>query len=123
MSGRGAWSRGLVIAGLVAAVVGVVDPLEGSLVIFAGSALVALGAMLGASRHKGFLVASLFILGAGVAALWGLSALGGFGGNSGHPMWWGLVIIPYPVGWVMTLIGAIRTLRETPASAIAAHTH
>lgn len=41
----------------------------------------------------------------GVAALWGLSAMGGLGGGSGHSMWWALLTLPYVVGWVMGILG------------------
>jgi len=34
----------------------------------------------------------------GVGALWFLSSLGGIGGKSGHSIWWGLLILPYPTG-------------------------
>ncbi len=66
------WSRILVIAGLVAMLIGAVDPLEGSLLILPGSALVALGALLGKSRHRRFLYWSLVFVAVGVGGLWGL---------------------------------------------------
>ncbi len=53
-------------------------------------------------------------------ALWGMSAIGGIGGSTGRSMWWALVLLPYPVGWVMGFAGVIRALREAngaPASA------
>ena len=40
----------------------------------------------------------------GVLALWILSALGGFGGESYLSYGWGVLILPYPVGWMMLLI-------------------
>jgi hypothetical protein len=106
------WSRILVIAGLVAMVIGALDPLEGALLILPGTGLVALGALLGNSRHRIFLYWSFVLVAVGAGALWGLSALGGLGGDSGRSNWWGLVLLPYPVGWVMGLVGAIRRLRE-----------
>jgi hypothetical protein len=112
------WSRILVIMGLIAMVIGAIDPLEGSLVILPGTGLVALGALLGSSRHRILLYWSFFLVAVGVGALWGLSALGGFGGNSGRSNWWGLVLLPYPVGWVMGLVGAIRRLREGPGRSV-----
>lgn len=112
------WSRILVIVGLVAMVLGVLDPLEGSLVILPGTGLVALGALLGKSRHRTLLYWSFLLVAAGVGALWGLSALGGFGGDSGRSMWWGLALLPYPVGWIMGLVGAIRRLREGPSGSM-----
>ena len=112
------WSRILVIMGLIAMVIGAIDPLEGSLVILPGTGLVALGALLGSSRHRSLLYWSFFLVAVGVGALWGLSALGGFGGNSGRSNWWGLVLLPYPVGWIMGLVGSIRRLREGPGRSV-----
>jgi hypothetical protein len=99
-------------------VIGALDPLEGSLVILPGIGLVALGALLGNSRYRTLLLWSFVLVAVGVGALSGLSALGGFGGNSGRSNWWALAILPYPVGWIMGLIGAIRSLRETSKSSI-----
>lgn len=115
MSLKGQWPRTLVAVGLVAMVVGAVDPLEGSLIILPGLALVALGAQLGHSRHRSFLYWSLALVAVGVGALWGISAVGGFGGTSGRSNWWALVLIPYPVGWLMGLVGAARRWREREA--------
>jgi len=112
MNGASRWSRILVIAGLAAMLIGAVDPLEGALLILPGSGLVALGALLGKSRHRRFLFWSFVLVAVGVGALWGLSAIGGLGGTTGHSYWWGLVLLPYPVGWIMGLVGAIRVLRE-----------
>jgi hypothetical protein len=41
----------------------------------------------------------------GVGALWGLSMVGGIGGKSGHSIWWGLLILPYLLGWTMGIAG------------------
>lgn len=112
MNGVRRWSHGLAILGLVAMVIGALDPLEGSFVILPGTGLVALGALLGNSRHRILLYWSFVLVAVGVGALWGLSALGGLGGNSGRSNWWGLVLLPYPVGWILGLVGAIRSLRE-----------
>ncbi len=113
MHGTDRWSRILAIVGFVALLLGAVDPLEGSIVILAGSVLLALGAQLGKSRHRIFLFWSLILVTLGVGAMFGLSAFGGIGGSSGRSYWWGLVILPYPAGWIMGLVGAIRRLRET----------
>jgi hypothetical protein len=112
MNGASRWSRILVIVGLVAMVIGALDPLEGSLVILPGTGLVAFGALVANSRHRILLYWSFVLVTVGVAGLWALSALGGIGGNSGRSIWWGLVVLPYPVGWIVGLVGAIRTLRE-----------
>jgi hypothetical protein len=104
-------SRWLVIVGLVLMIIGVVDPLEGSVVILGGSLLVAVGAFRSQTRYR-LPVASLILITAGVGAMFGMSALGGVGGSSGRSIWWLLLCVPYPVGWVLGLIGAANKLRE-----------
>jgi hypothetical protein len=42
--------------------------------------------------------------------MFALSAVGGIGGKSGHSMWWGVLMLPYPVGWILGLAGAISAL-------------
>ena len=93
-------------------VIGAFDPMEGSLLILPGAGLAALGARLGISRHRGLLYWSVALVAVGVGALWGVSTLGGFGGESGRSIWWGLFILPYPAGWILGLVGSIRALRE-----------
>jgi hypothetical protein len=105
-------SRLLVIVGLALMVLGALDPLEGSVVILAGSALAAIGAFFSHTRRYGLQVSALTLIGVGVAALFGLSALGGVGGSTGRSMWWLLLCLPYPIGWVLGLVGAARKLRE-----------
>jgi hypothetical protein len=113
MNGANKWSRALVIVGLIAMLVGAIDPLEGSIVILAGAALVALGAVRGKSRHRRFLLWSFVLVAIGVGAMGRLSMLGGVGGATGRSFWWSLVVLPYPVGWIMGLVGTVRTLRES----------
>lgn len=109
----------LVIAGLALMAIGAIDPLEGSPVILCGIALAAVGMHLGRSRHRK-LMSWAFGLGAiGVAAMFLLSARGGLGGSHGLSWWWGLIILPYPAGWIMGLVGGIRRLLELRASSAA----
>lgn len=106
-------SRWLLIVGLAGMLIGAVDPLEGSLIILPGVALVALGVFLGKSRHRRLLYWALALVAVGVGAMWISSAFGGFGGGTGRSLWWGLLIlVPYVVGWVMGLVGAVRALVE-----------
>ncbi len=100
--------------------IGAVDPLEGSLVILLGTSMVALGAVLGKSQHRRLLSWSLVLVTVGVGAMWGLSAFGGIGGESGHSILWGLVVLTYPVGWILGLIGAVRRLREASKTSVPA---
>ena len=109
MNSRMLWSRILRVVGGIAMLLGTLDPLEGSLLILPGSGLVALGMYLGGKDRRTVLYwTSVFILIAvGVGAMFALSAVGGIGGKSGHSMWWGISILPYPVGWLMALLGAV----------------
>ena len=106
------WSRILVMLGGMAMLLGTLDPLEGSLLILPGSGLVLLGLFLGKGqrsvlRYWGWV---FLLIAAGVGAMFVLSAFGGIGGKRGHSMWWGLFILPYPIGWLMALAGAIIAL-------------
>ena len=112
MNSRMLWSRILKVVGGIAMLLGTLDPLEGSLLILPGGGLVALGVYLsGKDRRTVLYWASVFILIAvGVGAMFALSARGGFGGESGRSMWWGILILPYPVGWLMALAGGVIAL-------------
>jgi len=107
MDARGLWSRILIIVGSIAMLVGALDPMEGSLVILPGSGLVAFGTFLGQSERRfiAYRVWVFLLIAIGVGAMWGLSSVGGFGGNSGRSMWWGLLILPYLIGWSMGIWG------------------
>jgi hypothetical protein len=112
MNARTLWSRILIAVGGLAMLVGTLDPLEGSLLILPGSALVALGVFLGGKARPTVLywVCAFLLIAVGVAALFGLSAVGGIGGKSGRSMWWGVLLLPYPAGWLMALAGAVVAL-------------
>jgi len=112
MNTRTLWSRILKIVGGIAMMLGTLDPLEGSLLILPGSALVALGLFVGNAEHRllCYWVWVFFLIAVGVGALFGLSAVGGIGGKGGHSMWWGVLILPYVVGWLMALAGGIAGL-------------
>jgi hypothetical protein len=104
---RSSWSRILIIVGSIAMLVGAVDPMEGSLLILPGSGLVALGAFLGHTERRliAYRVGVFILIVVGVGAMWGLSWVGGFGGKSGRSMWWGVLVLPYLIGWSMGIWG------------------
>jgi hypothetical protein len=87
---------------------GALDPMEGSVVIASGAVLAAWLAVGVASRQRRLLLWGAGLTVAGVAALWVLSALGGIGGTTGRSMWWVITCLPYPVGWVLCLLGGFR---------------
>jgi hypothetical protein len=107
MNTRNLWSRILFIGGSIAMVVGAIDPMEGSALILPGSGLVALGTYLGQTERRliAYRVCAFILIAIGVGALWGLSMVGGFGGSSGRSNWWGVLILPYLIGWSMGIWG------------------
>jgi hypothetical protein len=112
MNSRMLWSRILKIVGVIATLVGTLDPLEGSLLILVGTGLISLGVFLGRKDHRAprYWTWAFLLIAVGVGAMFALSAVGGIGGKSGHSMWWGLLILPYPAGWLMVLIGGVAGL-------------
>jgi len=112
MNPRTLWARILVTLGGIAMLLGTVDPLEGSLLILPGSGLIALGTFIGKSQRSviRYWLWVFGLIAVGVAAMFVLSAFGGIGGKSGHSMWWGIFILPYPAGWLMALVGGIAGL-------------
>jgi hypothetical protein len=107
MNARQHWTRVLTVVGGIAMLVGAVDPMEGSAVILPGSALFALGTYFGQAGRRMFVyrVCVFILIAIGVGALWGLSSVGGFGGTSEYSAWWGLLVLPYPIGWWMGICG------------------
>lgn len=109
MTSKALWSRILISVGGAAMLIGAIDPLEGSLLILPGSGLVALGVFLGTPDRRvvRYALWVFVLIFSGVAAMFTLSALGGVGGTSGVSIWWSILVLPYPVGWLMALVGAI----------------
>ena len=98
------WTRVIYIIGIIALIIGVLDPLEGSVILAVGCALIALSTYLTHDRHWKIFLASLIMIVIGVCFLFYLSSLGGFGGSSTLSWWWGTLILPYPLGWLMSII-------------------
>ena len=110
MSTASPLSKVLLVVGFVGMLVGAIDPLEGSLVVLPACGCVALAAILAKSRFRTLLVTGFILVAGGVGAMWALSALGGIGGDTGRSMGWGLVISPYPLGWLLAIAGGILAL-------------
>lgn len=107
------WIRITWLFGVIALILGVIDPMEGSVLIAIGSIMLVISTYMNNDPDwRYFLVSSGLIL-TGVSFLFYLSSLGGFGGNSEKSWWWGALILPYPAGWLMTIILLIiRMLRK-----------
>lgn len=111
------WPRILLITGFIGMVIGMIDPLEGSVVILAGSFLLAISAFLSKNKLSLIIYLSFGMIALGVGMLFFLSSLGGVGGNSGRSWWWLLIVSPYPFGWILGIIGTILILRDRPKKA------
>jgi hypothetical protein len=92
--------------------VGAIDPLEGCVVILAGVVLAAGGAYLGQTQHRILLYWAVGLVAFGVVAMIVISHFGGLGGSHGHSWWWGLFLVPYPLGWLVGLTGTVLALIE-----------
>jgi hypothetical protein len=79
------------------------------MLILPGSGLVAAAVYLSGKDHRTVLYWTWVfgLIAVGVGALFGLSAVGGIGGQSGHSLWWGVLLLPYVAGWLMALAGAV----------------
>ncbi|MFT3754123.1 MAG: hypothetical protein QM800_15015 [Paludibacter sp.] len=104
------------IFGIIALIVGAFDPLEGAIVIVIGIISLTWSAYLNHDRHWRVFLAACAMIIVGVIFLFYLSSLGGFGGNSGLSWWWGILILPYPIGWIIAIttltIRAIKTIKR-----------
>lgn len=108
------WTRILFIIGVICLIVGALDPLEGSGVIAFGSILLAGVTRWTHDRHRNVFLAMALLILFGVIFLFYLSSLGGFGGDSRLSWWWGLLILPYPVAWLITIITLISRAVKKP---------
>jgi hypothetical protein len=103
----------LFIIGVVSLIIGALDPLEGSVVIVAGSIIMTISAYLKRDRHrKLFLTFSILIV-VGVFFLFFFSSFGGFG-KGALSWWWGILVLPYPVGWLASIVLLIVTAFKKP---------
>jgi hypothetical protein len=108
------WTRVVYIIGVIALIIGALDPMEGSVVIASGSALIALSTYLTHDRHWKIFLLSLIMILIGVFFLFYFSSLGGFGGTATLSWWWGTLILPYPVGWLISIvILIIRSVKKS----------
>lgn len=105
-------TRTLYTVGVVAMIVGAIDPLEGSALILAGNLLLVISLFMTADRHKMHFLISLIMIAIGVFFLFYLSSLGGFGGTSELSWWWGTLILPYPVAWIFAMVMLIVRVRQ-----------
>jgi hypothetical protein len=109
--------RSLRVVSPILILVGMLDPMEGSFLIAIGIVLAAVSAHLDRSRYRKLLLWACALAIVGVASMWILSAFGGFRLPNRPDMvglspWYGLLVIPYPLGWIMGVVGVYLRMRE-----------
>jgi len=114
MENKQKWIKAIYITGVVALIIGSIDPLEGSVVVAAGSAFIALATHLRDDRHRKIFLTTFIMIIVGVCLLFYISSLGGIGGNSSRSWWWGLLILPYPIGWLINIVLLITRAVKKP---------
>jgi len=93
------------VIGVIAVIIGALDPMEGSLVIAGGSILIALSSFMTNDRYRNLFMTTAAMILIGVSCLWYISSLGGF--DPKLEWWWIAMILPYPLGWLITIITLI----------------
>lgn len=104
------WVRIIYIIGVIALIIGALDPLEGSLVIDTGAVFIVLSSFLMQDRHRKVFLISAIMIFVGVFSLWLVSSLGGY--DPKREWWWNVLIIPYPLGWVIFIVTLVLRAME-----------
>ena len=91
---------------------GTLDSMEGSILILIGSLIISAVCFVEKIKYWKLFLSSSISIAIGVFFLWFLSSLGGFGGTSSLSRWWGLTLLPYPLGWLSTVI--LLIIRKRP---------
>lgn len=113
---------GLAVIGVLSLALPVVALLKGQAMMLIPFGLVVLSILMlewgmrrGAPAQPGCVYVSALLTVVGVAALWIMSSMGGFG-EGALSWWWALLVLPYPVGWLRNLYSLGRWVGagETP---------
>lgn len=104
MTTREKWGHALAILGGLAVLIGGIDPLDGGVVLFAGTALLAAAAFVAnADRAVQLARAVNFGFAAfGFGAIAVLSDAGGVGGSTGRSLVWTLLGLPLAIAWSLS---------------------
>ncbi|HOJ37805.1 MAG TPA: hypothetical protein PLP99_07380 [Ignavibacteriales bacterium] len=96
--------------GLLTFILGTLDPLEGSILILFGIFSITYFMFKTDNQHKKKFLTAGILATIGIFFMFYFSSLGGFLGNSKLSNWYLLLLIPYPVGWLLTIIYLIINL-------------
>ena len=97
------WKKTLLITGVILFIVGMIDPLEGSVVIAAGSLMITIYTYMVNDRLKRYFMIAFLLILFGIMSMFYLSAKGGIG-EGALPKIWFVYMAPYPIGWLMTIV-------------------
>ena len=109
------WSTYGMITSGVLLVVGALDPLEGSMAIFVGAALLAFISYRYKHEYWRTFLLAFALITIGVGLMFYFSSKGGFGENA-LSWWYAAFIAPYPVGWLIALIMLIKSWTKKPTA-------
>jgi hypothetical protein len=108
------WLQVAYYVGIALFLFGSLDPLEGSVLIALASLILAGVTHLFNDPHSKYYRLAAWLILPGVSCLFLLSSMGGFGGESGLSAFWGLLLLPYPAGWLLILVLLfIRLFRDS----------
>ncbi|MCX6230963.1 MAG: hypothetical protein NTZ33_05415 [Bacteroidetes bacterium] len=112
MKDQAKWVRIVYIVGVVLSIIGLLDPMEGSVVILLGCALTAITTYIAKDRHQKIFLINFILMLIGVFFLFYISSLGGLG-EGALSWWWGILMLPYPVAVLGNLVLLIvRSLKK-----------
>lgn len=107
MTTREKWTQGVAVPGGLAVLLGGFDPLEGAIVILAGTILLAVASLIAGAEpavwFSRFVNAGLAVF--GFTALFVLSSIGGVGGPTGRSFFWMALCLPLAAGWSLSFWG------------------
>ncbi len=83
---------------------GVLSPLWGSVAVLAGSYVLMRVTRKYGDPHARYYRLTFILICAGVLSLWGRIAVSGFDAEAALADGWGMLVLPYPLGWFGILI-------------------
>lgn len=104
MNDKRKWIRIIYIIGIISLIAGALDPLEGSVIIAVGSALIALSTHLSHDRDRRIFLTAFIMIITGVCFMFYFSSSVGFVGESTLSWSWSTLILPYLIGWLIIII-------------------
>ena len=99
--------------GLFSLFLGSLDPLEGSILILMGFIFISIFMKVTHNKFAKYFIFASSISGIGIFFMFYFSFLGGFFGNSTLNKWYLLLLLPYPLGWLLFIILLVTNFFES----------